>query len=93
MLKFTEDFSTDPDPLVGSASRIGPKMDLDPVRLVLNSCLQLTCEVSQIIGTWYTAVAYPGGMHRMHVHPPPRASPPGHVHPPPRPCASPPAPA
>ncbi len=31
------------------------------------------------------AGAYPGGMHRMHVHPP---SPP--VHPPPRPCASPP---
>ncbi len=28
--------------------------------------------------------AYPGGMHRMHVHPPspPCASPPGHVHPP-----------
>ncbi len=30
--------------------------------------------------------AYPGGMHRMHVHPPPCASPP-----PPRPFASPPA--
>jgi hypothetical protein len=31
------------------------------------------------------AGAYPGGMHRMHVHPPPPpcASPPGHVHPPP----------
>ncbi len=34
-------------------------------------------------------VAYPGGMHRMHVHPssPPCASPPpGHVHPPPPPA-------
>ncbi len=36
-----------------------------------------------------SSVTYPGGMHRMHVHPPspPCASPPpGHVHPPPSPA-------
>jgi hypothetical protein len=39
MLKVTGDFSTDPDPLVGSASRIGPKMDLEHclIQKLLNS--------------------------------------------------------
>ncbi len=40
-----------------------------------------------VIGDGPKAGAYPGGMHRMHVHPPSHP-----VHPPPRPCASPPLP-
>ncbi len=43
-------------------------------------------ELCFLLSFWvWRSVAYPGGMHRMHVHPPspPVHPPPGHVHPPP----------
>jgi hypothetical protein len=47
---------------------------------------KIVCVFTELRKDYVQSGAYPGGMHRMHVHPPPLP-----VHPP-RPCASPPQP-